>query len=63
MIAKDKQVNSLEQKCLDLISNLFKIEESTEDLNVKFKVRQAKLVLDEFYEFIYQNENKILPRS
>ena len=65
VIPKDKRASTLEQKGVHFISKLFEIEESTENFDEKFKIRQekSKLVLDEFYELIYQNENKILPKS
>ena len=67
MISSEKKSASLEARGLLILGKLFKVEEAIKEPaaleKLKIRTTKSQQIIDEFYDYIEANDNRVLPQS
>ena len=67
VISSEKKASSLEARGILILGKLFQVEKDMKDLSTleKYKIRttQSQKIINEFYDYIEANDNRVLPQS
>ena len=67
MISSEKKTSSLEACGLLILNKLFKVEETIKGFDCiekhKIRITESQQIINEFYDYIKANDNRVLPQS